>query len=193
MSPAGPRLVAAQPLGRRRRARAGRGLGADRPDARRRARRPAARRRALVAFHEQTANAALVAIALHGVTLLGDTFLNPASLASPCRSRSTTGRSTSRTGIIGGYLAAALGLSFYARTRIGGKRWRKLHRATPLVYVLGLDPHARRGHRRRLVVAARVHARHRRPGRGAARHGLRKARLIRSPKAANISVSPTEI
>ena len=41
-------------------------------------------------------------------------------------------------GIIGGYLAAFLGLSFYARRRIGGKRWRNLHRATPVVYVLGL-------------------------------------------------------
>ena len=41
-------------------------------------------------------------------------------------------------GSIGGYLAAALGLSYYARRRIGGKRWRNLHRATPVVYVLGL-------------------------------------------------------
>ena len=31
-------------------------------------------------------------------------------------------------GIIAGYLAAALGLSFYARRRIGTKRWRSLHR-----------------------------------------------------------------
>jgi sulfoxide reductase heme-binding subunit YedZ len=32
----------------------------------------------------------------------------------------------------------ALGLSFYARRRIGAKLWRKLHRATILVYVLAI-------------------------------------------------------
>jgi sulfoxide reductase heme-binding subunit YedZ len=41
-------------------------------------------------------------------------------------------------GIVGGYLAAALGLSFYFRKRIGAKLWRKAHRATVLVYLLGL-------------------------------------------------------
>ena len=41
-------------------------------------------------------------------------------------------------GVIAGYLAAILGLSFYARRRIGAKRWRNLHRATPVVYVLAL-------------------------------------------------------
>ena len=37
-----------------------------------------------------------------------------------------------------GYLAALLGLSFYARRRIGARLWRKLHRATVAVYVLGV-------------------------------------------------------
>lgn len=41
-------------------------------------------------------------------------------------------------GIVAGYLAAALGLSFYARKRIGTKRWRSLHKLTILVYVLGV-------------------------------------------------------
>ena len=59
-------------------------------------------------------------------------------------------------GIIGGYLAAALGLSFYARRRIGTKRWRSLHKATILVYVLAVAAHARRGQRRRHAVAARA-------------------------------------
>ena len=38
------------------------------------------------------------------------------------------------TGIVAGYLAAALGLSFYARRRIGARRWRRLHRLTIVVY-----------------------------------------------------------
>ena len=99
---------------------------------------PPPRRRALVAIHEQTALACLIAIAVHGLALLGDGFLKPglAGIAIPFVidfKPVFVG-----LGIIGGYLAAALGLSFYARRRIGGKRWRKLHRATPLVYVLGL-------------------------------------------------------
>jgi sulfoxide reductase heme-binding subunit YedZ len=99
---------------------------------------PPARRRALVAVHEQTAIGSLIAIALHGVTLLGDSFLKPglAGIAIPLAIDYRP--FFVATGIAGGYLAALLGLSFYARRRIGGKRWRKLHRATPVVYVLGL-------------------------------------------------------
>ena len=41
-------------------------------------------------------------------------------------------------GIIGGWLAALLGLSFYLRKRIGPALWRKAHRATIVVYVLGV-------------------------------------------------------
>jgi methionine sulfoxide reductase heme-binding subunit len=41
-------------------------------------------------------------------------------------------------GIVGGYLAAILGLTFYIRRRVGTRRWRNLHRLTPVVYVLGV-------------------------------------------------------
>ncbi len=99
---------------------------------------PPARRRALVAVHEHTALTGLVAIALHGALLLGDPWLRPglAGIAVPFVIRYRplfTG-----LGILGGYAAALLGLTFYARRRIGAKRWRNLHRATPVVYVLGL-------------------------------------------------------
>jgi sulfoxide reductase heme-binding subunit YedZ len=40
--------------------------------------------------------------------------------------------------VIGGYLAALLGLSYYVRRRIGAKLWRKAHRATIVVWLLGL-------------------------------------------------------
>jgi sulfoxide reductase heme-binding subunit YedZ len=99
---------------------------------------PPRRRRALVALHEHAANTGLAAIGLHGVTLLGDAWLKPgpAGIAVPFvmdyRPLYTA------AGIVAGYLGALLGLSFYARRRIGGRRWRKLHRATPVVYVLAL-------------------------------------------------------
>ena len=41
-------------------------------------------------------------------------------------------------GIVGAYLAAFLGLTYYARRRIGVQRWRKLHRASIVVYLLGV-------------------------------------------------------
>ena len=41
-------------------------------------------------------------------------------------------------GILAGYLAALLGLTFYARRRIGARLWRTAHRATVVVYLLGL-------------------------------------------------------
>ncbi len=41
-------------------------------------------------------------------------------------------------GIVAAYLAAALGLSFYFRRRIGTRLWRKAHRATIVVYALSV-------------------------------------------------------
>ncbi len=41
-------------------------------------------------------------------------------------------------GIVGGWMLAILGLSYYFRGRIGPQRWRKLHRFTALAWVLGL-------------------------------------------------------
>src|SRR5664280_2680570 len=82
--------------------------------------RPGLKRR-LVAFHEHTALVAMVLIAVHGITLLGDRTQNPGPIgilvpfATPYRPVYTG------LGIIGGYLIAALGLSFYVRRRIGGK------------------------------------------------------------------------
>lgn len=94
--------------------------------------------RVLLSIHQQTALVGLVAIAVHGITLLGDKFLQPSigDIAIPFTSSSEplwTG-----LGVTGGWLAAILGLSFWVRDRIGAGLWRKLHRATVLVYVLSV-------------------------------------------------------
>jgi hypothetical protein len=39
-------------------------------------------------------------------------------------------------GIIAGYMAVLLGPTFYLRRRLGARRWRRLHRLTPLIWVL---------------------------------------------------------
>ena len=92
----------------------------------------------LARIHEQTALAGLVAIAVHAITLLGDPWLHPGvkGILVPF----TTGYRPLFTGlgIIAAYLAALLGLTFYARRRIGTKLWRKFHRATVVVWVLGI-------------------------------------------------------
>ena len=93
---------------------------------------------ALMALHEQTALAGLIAIGVHGVTLLGDPWLH-ASLAGISVPFAIGYRSFyTGLGIIAGWLAALLGLSFYFRKHIGAKVWRKAHRATFAVWVLGL-------------------------------------------------------
>lgn len=100
-------------------------------------RRPGLSRK-LMAVHEQTALAGLVAIAVHGITLLGDPWLKPGLVGIAVPFTIGLNPVFIGLGIIGGYLAALLGLSYYARRRIGAKTWRKAHRATVLVYVLGL-------------------------------------------------------
>ena len=92
----------------------------------------------LMALHEHAALAGLIAIAVHGITLLGDSWLHPGPGRHLGAVRDGLQAAFTGLGIVGGYLAAALGLSFYARRRIGAKLWRKLHRATILVYVLAV-------------------------------------------------------
>ena len=93
-------------------------------------------RRTMARLHEHVALTALGAIAVHGLSLLGDRWLNPGlrGIAVPFalgyRPRFTG------MGIIAGYLAVLVGPSFYIRRRLGAVRWRRLHRATVLVWVL---------------------------------------------------------
>jgi methionine sulfoxide reductase heme-binding subunit len=89
-------------------------------------------------FHEASTLVTLGLIVAHGGILLADGYLRPglAGIALPFQMSYRpffTG-----IGIIAAWLAAILGLSFYARRRIGVKTWRWLHRWTLAVYVLAL-------------------------------------------------------
>jgi methionine sulfoxide reductase heme-binding subunit len=92
----------------------------------------------LLATHEILSLSALVAIAVHGLSLLGDQFLHPsvADIAIPFVSGYRTFWTS--LGIIAGWGLAALGLSYYLRRHIGSQRWRKLHRFTALLWIFGL-------------------------------------------------------
>jgi sulfoxide reductase heme-binding subunit YedZ len=100
-------------------------------------RRPGLSRK-LMAVHEHTALAGLVAIAVHGISLLGDPWLHPGVAGVTVPFAMGYRPLATALGILGGYLAALLGLSYYLRRRIGARLWRKAHRATVLVYLLGL-------------------------------------------------------
>lgn len=95
-------------------------------------------KRTLVKVHEQVALAALVAMAAHGLLLLGDRWLSPGLSGIAIPFTMSYRPLWTGIGIIGGYLAFALGLTFYARRRLGPARWRKTHRLIVLVYVLGV-------------------------------------------------------
>ncbi|MHB8242956.1 MAG: ferric reductase-like transmembrane domain-containing protein [Solirubrobacteraceae bacterium] len=88
--------------------------------------------------HEALSLATLAALVVHGLTLLGDSFMHPslADVAVPFVSGYKTVWTS--TGIVAFWALALLGLSYYARARIGAQRWRKLHRFTALAWVLGV-------------------------------------------------------
>jgi len=94
--------------------------------------------RRLRPLHEQTAIAGLVAIVIHGIALLCDPWLDVGivSLAVPFTLHYAT--AFTGLGVIAAYLAFLLGLTYYVRNRIGARLWRTAHRATVVVYLLGV-------------------------------------------------------
>jgi sulfoxide reductase heme-binding subunit YedZ len=101
-------------------------------------RRKTSNKRDLRAIHEALSLTTLAMVALHGVSLLGDSYLNPglAGIAIPFVSAYRplwTG-----LGIIAGYGLAVLGLTYYLRDRIGAARWRRLHRLTAVFWLLAV-------------------------------------------------------
>jgi methionine sulfoxide reductase heme-binding subunit len=89
-------------------------------------------------LHEALSLATIVALVVHAVALLGDSYLSPslADISIPFVSGYQRGWTT--LGIVAGWAMIALGLSYYARGRIGQQRWRRLHRFTALAWAAGL-------------------------------------------------------
>ena len=100
-------------------------------------RRPGLKRN-LVKVHQQVALAALATIAAHGILLLGDKWLKAGVTGITVPFTIAYRPVWTGLGILAGYLAVALGPTFYLRRRIGARRWRLIHRATVLVYALAV-------------------------------------------------------
>jgi sulfoxide reductase heme-binding subunit YedZ len=98
----------------------------------------ATNKRDLRSVHEALSLSSLAMVAVHGLSLLGDSYLNPglAGIAVPLvgfyRPVWTA------FGIVAGYGLAVLGLSYYLRDRIGAARWRRLHRLTAVFWVTAI-------------------------------------------------------
>jgi sulfoxide reductase heme-binding subunit YedZ len=88
--------------------------------------------------HEALSLAAFAMIALHVLSLFGDTYFHPsiADLAIPVLLNYR--EPYMAIGIIGGWGTIVLGLSYYVRGLIGIARWKVLHRFTALTWVLSV-------------------------------------------------------
>ena len=89
-------------------------------------------------LHEATGLTGLIAIAAHGAVLLGDDYLRPGVAGVLLPFQMSAHPAATGIGIIAGWLAAILGLSFYLRRSIGTAVWRWLHRWTLGVYLLSV-------------------------------------------------------
>ena len=89
-------------------------------------------------IHEALSLATIVALIVHAVSLLGDSFLHPSVTDISVPFASGYMEPWMGIGIVSGYVLIALGLSYYARARIGVNRWRTLHRFTALAWIGGL-------------------------------------------------------
>ena len=88
--------------------------------------------------HESLSLATIVALAVHALSLLGDSYLKPSLADVTIPFVSSYERLWMSVGIVAGWAFVILGLSYYVRARIGVARWRVLHRFTALAWVLGV-------------------------------------------------------
>lgn len=89
-------------------------------------------------LHEALSLATLSALALHGLSLLGDDWLHPGLTGIAVPFAGSYRPFWTGLGIVGGYGLAALSLSYYARARIGVVRWKRLHRFIAVFWLLGV-------------------------------------------------------
>jgi methionine sulfoxide reductase heme-binding subunit len=89
-------------------------------------------------LHEALSLATIVALVVHAVALLGDSFMSPSLADITIPFVSGYMRLWTTVGIVAGWALIALGLSYYARDRIGRERWKRLHRFTALAWIAGL-------------------------------------------------------
>jgi sulfoxide reductase heme-binding subunit YedZ len=93
-------------------------------------------RGALRRSHERVALLALGTTAAHGALLLGDSYLRPGLSGVLVPFASGYRPVWTGVGVLAAYLAAALSLTYYARRRLGARRWRTAHRLIPVAWAM---------------------------------------------------------
>ncbi len=88
--------------------------------------------------HQALSLATMAALAVHALSLLGDSYLRPSLADVTLPFASSYAQPWMTIGILAGWLTILLGLSYYVRGRIGVQRWRMLHRFTAFAWLLGL-------------------------------------------------------
>jgi methionine sulfoxide reductase heme-binding subunit len=89
-------------------------------------------------IHERVALVALGALAAHGLLLLGDGFLHPGLGGIVVPFAMSYRPVWTGIGILAGYLTAGLSLTYYARRRLGARRWRAAHRLIPIAWAMAV-------------------------------------------------------
>jgi sulfoxide reductase heme-binding subunit YedZ len=102
------------------------------------ARRGGVDKRDLRPIHEALSISTLAMLALHGLSLLGDSFLQPGLAGIVVPFAGGYRPLWTGIGIVAGYGLAALGLTYYLRNRIGAARWRRLHRFTAVFWLAAI-------------------------------------------------------
>ena len=100
--------------------------------------RKSANKRDLRAIHEALSLITLAMVALHGLSLLGDSFFHPGLSGIAIPFVGSYRPIWTGIGIIAGYGLAVLGLTYYLRDRIGAARWRRVHRLTAVFWLAAI-------------------------------------------------------
>ena len=90
------------------------------------------------AIHEILSLSTMVAIAVHGLALLGDSWLHPRLIDITVPFSASYDTLATSIGIVAGWGMVILGLAYYARGRIGPARWRAIHRFTAVAWLMAL-------------------------------------------------------
>lgn len=102
------------------------------------ARRTGSNKRDLRSIHEALSLSSLAMVAVHGLSLLGDSYLDPGVAGITIPFVSFYRPLWTALGIVAGYGLALLGLTYYLRNRIGAVRWRRLHRITAVFWLAAI-------------------------------------------------------
>jgi methionine sulfoxide reductase heme-binding subunit len=89
-------------------------------------------------IHQTLSLAVLVALAVHAVALLGDTYLRPSLLDITVPFALSYKTLATSIGIVSAWAMVVLGLSYYLRSKIGYQRWKAIHGFTVLAWIGGL-------------------------------------------------------